>query len=855
MQNPKLIPVPFANSGIKDDIPKVKSTSMSDEKASWETGFPEATMLPVYAGGLPPDGKDFNGVLNQISENLVFQSKGGRYKFDPDFALSIGGYPKGATLQTNDESAEYQSLIDNNLVNFNTATPEEIAQAWRITGLGDAIEVLNGKFDKASVKNELGLSQTEVVSQKVVTEMGSGVVGSFEDGLNFIEELTSSDQQVTLENEFGKQPYYWDGDLPKQVPVGSTPQSTGGIGKGAWVSVGDASLRGDLNIVVGTFDSIKSLLSSRLVASKTAITLSYHDNNNYGGGTYIYKENLSKSLHDGGQYISATVPLMSDSISDTVKFLNGVGETDPDGFGVWELTHNGCVSVEQYGAINSEEDQTDIINAALKSGLNVKHEEYGATYGYRPAVLYTRTGQTLQGLGMQGGTRYKMISNLNLNGLNGYCFEKESNSFIYDIEIDGNAKHYESILNTMTPFDNSPEIGGVFTSRFYTNGGKYIRGFESRDDNLKIHNTIRTCYVQSGTMNTAGVIEVGDSHVDHWLYFSQARYCTVDHIVGRGVFREECVVFGTGSDAPAIGCRIKKVIQNEPVNSSYPTNNTQMRYVHFRAVSSDAVGASNSIDEIIINHYTSTGAAQEVNRQIAFGEYSTCKIGKCTINTFKQNDMRLINGSSGTATADQLEINLAGSAMGSTAFSSADLVYTRSLSGNEKASLYISVLKLYSDEQLPTQARILVNESSNFRIDTYIPLISGGTLNRQLTSTGDAITSIGEIVGDKKPVLFLHSTQSSGKCYFSGSGSGIVNTDSNIPELGWVNTMQLTGGLNQGIVDFTRAVNGQTVRLIGNGNASIAHNDKIKLKAGAGRRLGENIVMVLEKINDVFYEM
>ncbi|MEY0432390.1 hypothetical protein AB7V88_21720, partial [Providencia rettgeri] len=241
MQNPKLIPVPFANSGIKDDIPKVKSTSMSDEKASWETGFPEATMLPVYAGGLPPDGKDFNGVLNQISENLVFQSKGGRYKFDPDFALSIGGYPKGATLQTNDESAEYQSLIDNNLVDFNTATPEEIAQAWRITGLGDATEVLNGKFDKASVKNGLGLSQTEVVSQKVVTELGSGIVGSFENGLNFIGELTNSDQQVTLENEFGKQPYYWDGDFPKQVIAGSTPQSTGGIGEGAWVSVGDAN--------------------------------------------------------------------------------------------------------------------------------------------------------------------------------------------------------------------------------------------------------------------------------------------------------------------------------------------------------------------------------------------------------------------------------------------------------------------------------------------------------------------------------------------------------------------------------------------------------------------------------------
>ncbi|EMN5248854.1 tail fiber domain-containing protein [Enterobacter roggenkampii] len=40
--------------------------------------------------------------------------------------------------------------------------------------------------------------------------------------------------------------YRWDGALPKVVPPGSTPSSTGGIGSGKWVSVGDASLRSDL---------------------------------------------------------------------------------------------------------------------------------------------------------------------------------------------------------------------------------------------------------------------------------------------------------------------------------------------------------------------------------------------------------------------------------------------------------------------------------------------------------------------------------------------------------------------------------------------------------------------------------
>lgn len=40
--------------------------------------------------------------------------------------------------------------------------------------------------------------------------------------------------------------YRWDGPYPKVVPPGSTPDSTGGIGKGEWVGVGDASLRAAL---------------------------------------------------------------------------------------------------------------------------------------------------------------------------------------------------------------------------------------------------------------------------------------------------------------------------------------------------------------------------------------------------------------------------------------------------------------------------------------------------------------------------------------------------------------------------------------------------------------------------------
>lgn len=64
---------------------------------------------------------------------------------------------------------------------------------------------------------------------------------SFEKGFNVI-----TWNEVLLWEEDGEY-YRWDGGLPKTVPVGSTPETTGGIGLGAWVSVGDAALRSQIS--------------------------------------------------------------------------------------------------------------------------------------------------------------------------------------------------------------------------------------------------------------------------------------------------------------------------------------------------------------------------------------------------------------------------------------------------------------------------------------------------------------------------------------------------------------------------------------------------------------------------------
>lgn len=79
-----------------------------------------------------------------------------------------------------------------------------------------------------------------------IVAAGYITVDSFQQGADLPNnELTQRNH--ILRDEATGEYYRWDGDLPKQVLAGSTPESTGGIGKGAWVSVGDASLRSELS--------------------------------------------------------------------------------------------------------------------------------------------------------------------------------------------------------------------------------------------------------------------------------------------------------------------------------------------------------------------------------------------------------------------------------------------------------------------------------------------------------------------------------------------------------------------------------------------------------------------------------
>lgn len=76
--------------------------------------------------------------------------------------------------------------------------------------------------------------------QDAIAAYGWIPVESFQDGAT----LTQSNQ-ILKDNDSGEY-YRWDGAYPKVVPSGSTPETTGGFGINAWLSVGDSVLRSQL---------------------------------------------------------------------------------------------------------------------------------------------------------------------------------------------------------------------------------------------------------------------------------------------------------------------------------------------------------------------------------------------------------------------------------------------------------------------------------------------------------------------------------------------------------------------------------------------------------------------------------
>lgn len=128
--SPPKFDIPWANSaGVPyiRSIPVPSQIGIQNCAASLTDGWPPLTFTPAGAGGCPPFGADFNGILKQISQWSQWQAAGGPIFYDSAFATSgANGYPNGAIVQSTIVPGDFWlSTADNN-----TSNPDVSGANW-----------------------------------------------------------------------------------------------------------------------------------------------------------------------------------------------------------------------------------------------------------------------------------------------------------------------------------------------------------------------------------------------------------------------------------------------------------------------------------------------------------------------------------------------------------------------------------------------------------------------------------------------------------------------------------------------------------------------------------------------------
>ncbi|EPY1673807.1 hypothetical protein ACW9T4_003009 [Salmonella enterica subsp. enterica] len=281
------------------------------------------------------------------------------------------------------------------------------------------------------------------VAQQAIAAFGYITMDSFQAGATL-----TLPNQVLRDTSTGEY-YRWDGAFPKDVPAGSTPDSTGGVGIGAWLGVGSAVLSGEFgsemvghgnNTVAEVLYAIEDVtkISAMQFTDQTRYTLkswrpvTATTTELYGGGEFVYVANLDRSKHDGGTIIDVTVPYDNDA-----DYLNGVGSTGGSGClvrmevnGELKTSWFGCVHADT-GVICTESFQKSIDTAKSIGKLSIDT----SIIIDKPAVVSPQL--TIEGMGRFKTFIYK--NNNTTSGLPDMQAPTDSSPTIINIKYDVDA--------------------------------------------------------------------------------------------------------------------------------------------------------------------------------------------------------------------------------------------------------------------------------------------------------------------------------------------------------------------------------------------------------------------------------
>lgn len=258
-----------------------------------------------------------------------------------------------AAADRSDVSAEQAQNALNSITGINTNFEQNSREQWRRSLAEEGLTLVSGSFEEGATVN----SKTDAVWHISVGQC-----------------------------------YTWHGAFPKTVPADSTPESSGGVGGGKWVGVGDASLRSHLASklgysLIGELDSVSGFYglygedNSRVkLKSWSSDYILVTGGKPTGGGEFIFVPTMPKTSHNGGTIISPSVPYSSIS-----SFLSGTGESDPSGSGCWVRDFDGPINALWFGAVG---DGTTDNSAQLAAFRDAVVNQTAKRRGYIPAGTY-----------------------------------------------------------------------------------------------------------------------------------------------------------------------------------------------------------------------------------------------------------------------------------------------------------------------------------------------------------------------------------------------------------------------------------------------------------------------------------
>lgn len=123
---PPVVVEAFAVNGLRNTIPVATQIPITPGAASYNDGFPPLTMTPLASSGVPPFGRDMNGILYAISAHTAWQQGGGQYSYSSTFSTANGGYSLGVVLQSSADA----SIFWLNTVGGNTNNPDVTPTNW-----------------------------------------------------------------------------------------------------------------------------------------------------------------------------------------------------------------------------------------------------------------------------------------------------------------------------------------------------------------------------------------------------------------------------------------------------------------------------------------------------------------------------------------------------------------------------------------------------------------------------------------------------------------------------------------------------------------------------------------------------